>query len=59
MKKIELMDLVTSLEVSKLIYELEYKNDLDNQVKLWKLGAKVGIYYQFDWYHYRGWDNNY
>lgn len=36
-----------------------YKGDLDNQVKLWKMGVKVGIYYQFDWYHYRGWDNNY
>ena len=28
-------------------------------VKLWKMGVKVGLYYQFDWYHYRGWDNNY
>ena len=36
-----------------------YKNDLDSQTKLFKLGVKVGIYYQFDWYHYRGWDNNY
>lgn len=36
-----------------------YKGELDNQVKLWKMGVKVGIYYQFDWYHYRGWDNNY
>ena len=36
-----------------------HKGDLDNQVKLWKMGVKVGIYYQFDWYHYRGWDNNY
>ena len=36
-----------------------YKGDLDNQVKLWKMGAKIGLYYQFDWYHYRGWDNNY
>lgn len=36
-----------------------YKDNLDNKVKLLKLGAKIGIYYQFDWYHYRGWDNNY
>lgn len=36
-----------------------YKGDLDKKVSLLKLGAKVGIYYQFDWYHYRGWDNNY
>lgn len=36
-----------------------YKEESQESVKLLKIGFKLGIYYQFDWYHYRGWDNNY
>lgn len=36
-----------------------YRGNNPNHVKLLKIGGKIGIIYEFDYYHYRGWINNY
>lgn len=36
-----------------------YRGNKPNHVKLLRIGGKIGIAYQFDYYHYRRWINNY
>lgn len=40
-----------------LLNHVYIKEDQD-PVRLWSFGVKLGLYFQYDWYHYREWYNN-